>query len=526
MPETPFKTEIDSLDGTPEKRMFWSIIADYDLRTGICELVDNAIDLWMGHQPRGSLLIDIELDADRQLISLTDDAGGVREEDLRVLIAPGGSRNDPDAEVIGIFGVGSKRAVVALAEEVVIKTRHKTGQSFEIDIPKEWLELPTWDLPAYKIPDIQPGITRVELSHLRKRFSDMEINDLRFHLGEVYEWFLLIDGCRIRVNEIDAVATRFNVWAFPPGYAPKRAEFEMELRDNRRLGVEITAGLIRDRDPELDNYGVYFYCNNRLIVKELRVREVGYFITSEAGVPHPDASLCRAIVRLNGQAKLMPWNSSKSGINYSHTVFQQLRSTLVPLVAHFSSLSRRLKDDWERKVFRFEAGEIDSITPAEATERGRLVLPPLPQVNKPHVEQLKARNRKALRDEPWTLGIIEAMAAVDIIGRQKLQTKNRIALILLDSNFEIGLKEFIVHCPDLFPQPNLKTLFEKRDRVIDAVASKIHLPTTHLKKAKHYYVLRNKLIHERATVEITNHDVDTYRDTVETILQILFNLTF
>ena len=40
------KTEIAPIDGTPVKRMFWSIISDYDLRTGLCELVDNAIDLW------------------------------------------------------------------------------------------------------------------------------------------------------------------------------------------------------------------------------------------------------------------------------------------------------------------------------------------------------------------------------------------------------------------------------------------------------------------------------------------------
>jgi hypothetical protein len=63
---------------------------------------------------------------------------------------------------------------------------------------------------------------------------------------------------------------------------------------------------------------VYVYCNHRLVVKELRSREVGYFVTSEAGVPHPDASLCRVSVRLQGPARLMPWNSTKSRINYAH----------------------------------------------------------------------------------------------------------------------------------------------------------------------------------------------------------------
>src|SRR5712692_12075528 len=104
------KTEIEPIDGTPEKRMFWSIISDYDLKTGMCELVDNAIDLWTIAERPEKLSINITLDADRQLIAVHDNAGGVKHDELRLLIAPGGSRNDPDAEVIGIFGVGGKRA--------------------------------------------------------------------------------------------------------------------------------------------------------------------------------------------------------------------------------------------------------------------------------------------------------------------------------------------------------------------------------------------------------------------------------
>ena len=171
------------------------------------------------------------------------------------------------------------------------------------------------------------------------------------HLGETYHWFIN-EGCTITVNG-DAVTARwFETWAFPTGFAPHSAVFEVEVAEGGKIAVAITAGLIRDRVPEEDNYGVYFYCNHRLIVKELRTREVGYFVTSEAGVPHPDASLCRAIVRLQGPARLMPWNSTKNGINFGQVPFQHVRPTLIPLVSHFSKLSRRLKNDWDREVYR------------------------------------------------------------------------------------------------------------------------------------------------------------------------------
>lgn len=352
------KTEIAPIDGTPDKRMFWSIISDYDLKTGICELVDNALDLWMSSKPRPELRIVILLDADRQLVVIKDNAGGVEHEDLRLLVAPGGSKNDPEAETIGIFGVGNKRAVVALGEHVVIKTRHGTGRAFEIEITKDWLSSPEWELAAYEIPELEAGTTEIIVSHLRKPFSQGDVEELLAHLGETYAWFLRQRGCSIELNGVKVRPHGFDNWAFPPEFEPHSALFDVELNQGEKIRAEVTAGLIRDRIPESGNYGVYFYCNRRLIVKELKTRDVGYFVTSEAGVPHPDASLCRVIVRLDGPAKLMPWNSSKAGINFGHAAFHQIRPTLIQLVSHFSSLSRRLKDDWERNVFAFKSGTI------------------------------------------------------------------------------------------------------------------------------------------------------------------------
>jgi len=257
--------------------------------------------------------------------------------------------------------------------------------------------------------------------------------ELVVHLGETYDWFSRHEDCLIRVNETTVVPRGFEIWAFPPDFEPRKATFKLDLQGHDQISVEATSGLIRDRVAEADNYGVYFYCNHRLIVKELKTREVGYFITSEAGVPYPDASLCRAIVRLNGPAKLMPWNSSKTGLNFHHPAFQQVRPILIQLVSHFSSLSRRLKDNWDEKVFRYPVGAVTAIDSGEITPTKRLILPPLPSVNKPRVEHLKAQNKTQIHDQPWTLGLLEAVAAVDIIVRQRLETKNRIALILLDS---------------------------------------------------------------------------------------------
>ncbi len=275
--------------------MFWSIISDYDLKTGLTELVDNALDTWIGTPNRSPLRIELTLDADRQMVTITDNAGGVPRANLRLLIAPGGSTNSPDGKTIGIFGVGSKRAVVAVAEHVSIKTHYRGDESYQIDITKEWLASPDWDLSAYAIPEIDVGTIRIELSQLRKPLAATDAEVLRIHFSESYEWFLEIDDCNIVVNGTEVEPHAFDAWAYPPEFPPRTALFHISPDGAGTIGVEITAGLILDRDPEADNYGAYIFCNNRLIVKELRTREVGYYVSSEAGVPHPDASLCRVI---------------------------------------------------------------------------------------------------------------------------------------------------------------------------------------------------------------------------------------
>src|SRR5258707_689732 len=97
------KTEVAWIDGTPDKRMFWSIISDYDLPSGLCELVDNALDLWVERGRNKPLALTIDLDVNRQLLAVRDNAGGIKQAELRLLVAPGGSRNDPFAALIGIF---------------------------------------------------------------------------------------------------------------------------------------------------------------------------------------------------------------------------------------------------------------------------------------------------------------------------------------------------------------------------------------------------------------------------------------
>ncbi len=531
MSQVSRKTQLRTIDGTPKKRLFLSIISDYDLKTGICELVDNALDLWVGTERSSKLLVEVGLNVDRQLIQVKDNAGGVRDTDAELLVSPGASRNEFGQALIGIFGVGGKRAGVALGELVEIKSRHSNERSFQVDLSSDWIESPDWSLDLYEIPAVEPGTTTVDISKVRQSFDSDDVAKMQKHLGETYAKFLQED-CAITLNRAPVDPRRFDLWAYPPQYPPRTSSFQIEPAEGRSLDVTISAGLIRDRDPEGENYGVYFYCNDRLIMKEVKAREVGYYVSAEAGVPHPDASLCRVIVEFRGAAELMPWNSSKSGINFNHPAFMAVRRRVIEFTSYYTKVSRALKNSWVEDVFKHQTGTPEEIPAGQILAARKMTFPKPPSSRTPsHIEVLRSANVSVFKNKPWTLGLIEAMGLVDLISRQDYITKNRAALILLDSNFEIAIKEYIVSNKAIFPAHKytdtyIANLFKQRSSVVNEIQQHAKFPQRIINKINYYYVLRNSLIHQRATVLITDDQVQDYRETIERVLKKLFGVKF
>jgi hypothetical protein len=223
----------------------------------------------------------------------------------------------------------------------------------------------------------------------------------------------------------------------------------------------------------------------------------------------------------------MPWNSTKSAIVYSHPTFKALQDGLIQVVTEYSSLSRRLRGAWGEEVFEHKAGKILELKVKDVQQIKKAHLLPLPKVLKRRIDHLRENNLQIMKEQPWTVGLVEAIAAVDLIRRQKFQTKNRIALLLLDSSFEIALKEFIVHTEgfDLGGR-TYEQVFSRRESVMKVIQQQETIDRITLRKIRHYYDKRNKLIHEEATQDPTDEDIANYEETVQEVLTQLFRLQF
>jgi hypothetical protein len=332
------KTSLPPIDATPSKRLYLSIIADYDVNRAICELIDNALDIWVLAGRTEKLNVEILLDQNQQRINVVDDAGGIRKSDLHFIVAPGYTGNPEHQQIIGMFGVGTKRAVVALAQEVRIRTRHAT-ETYQVEFNDDWIkDSEDWSLPAFRVDDIARGTTEIELTKLRKQITEDTISQLRIHLGRTYAKFLTNRKVMISLNSKRLKPITFDNWAYPPGYEPRIYSGSILTKDGMNVTVNAIGGLTLESSPAGD-YGVYFYCNDRLVASNLTTYEMG-FATGLAGKPHADISLTRVVVSLYGEAQLMPWNSSKSDINTSNEVFVSLRNWLVQVVKGYASLSR------------------------------------------------------------------------------------------------------------------------------------------------------------------------------------------
>lgn len=520
------KKEIDSLNATPSKRLFLSIIADYDLNRSICELVDNGLDVWVRGGRANDITIKIILDKLQQTITVEDNAGGLAKSELRYIVGPGQTGTSPTDETIGIFGVGTKRAVVALSQDIRIKTRHGKEKTYQVDFNEDWLKDDDWMLPVYEVDEIPKGTTIVELQKLRIHITDDLLAQLKDHLSTAYAIFLSSNHVTLRFNNEKLGPRFFTNWAYPPDYPPQKYTGTLKTEDDRVIHIEAIGGLTTESSPAAGEYGVYFYCNDRLVARALKTLEVG-FTRGLAGLPHPKVSLTRVLVFLHGDASTMPWNSSKSDINTKHVVFLALQNWLVQVVRDYASLSRIWVGDWPEKVFKYTTGTMKEVVIEEFPNVKKSFLPPLPKSRPRFVDIVTQKNRKVANQKPWAKGLYEGIIAADLISKQRLEQRNRIVLIVLDSTLEIAFKEYLVNeSGTTYNDQRLLALFGKRSDVHAEI--KKYVPFNHVlwKKVEHYYRLRCKLVHERVTVGISEEEIQDFRELVEKILRKLYKLKF
>ena len=172
--------------------------------------------------------------------------------------------------------------------------RFPKDDTHRLDFDENWLEDDDdWQLKVYEVDPIPEGSTVVDLQKLRAPITDEAQTQLKDHFSSTYAKFITNKNVVIKLDGETLTPEFFENWAYPPGYPPTRYTGALTVEDGKAISVEALAGLTLESSPATGEYGVYFYCNNRLVSRAMKTFEVG-FTRGLAGVAHPKVSLTRA----------------------------------------------------------------------------------------------------------------------------------------------------------------------------------------------------------------------------------------
>jgi hypothetical protein len=346
-------------------------------------------------------------------------------------------------------------------------------------------------------------------------------------LGATYSQFILKDNFSILLNSVEIEPVVFESWSYPPSFEPKHYSGKVTV-DSKEINLDIISGLAKQGDPAGGEYGLYLYCNDRLISRAYKGYEVGYK-AGMAGQPHPAISLVRVIVRLNGGSQLMPWNSSKSEINTKSHTFKALENQIIQIVTNYSRASRSMADEWATKVFPFKNGVIKEVSVSELTQNTDLHLVPIPRKTyQKYIDVIKRNNKSIAINKPWVKGTYEALIAVEEISKLNIEQNNRICLLILDSTLEIAFKDYLANetPPNTYAPARLTNIMGNRATVHAEIGIYINFKRDTWARVNYYYNLRCELVHKRVAVTITNEDLKNYRDLCEYMFKKMFGLNF
>jgi hypothetical protein len=335
--------------GTPTKHFFIeNLTRDLNLEDAILDLVDNSIDafirtrkidvspnlLRLGPSANGLKTPDeanIKVTISPTEISIIDTSGGIPLQHALTNVFRFGRVDDSQESSLGVYGVGLKRAIFKIGQQVLIESRTlQDGFILNLDLPQWADEEKSWDFPLEEIgaagSEADAGTT-IKISNLRpevsQRIKDPTLTrQLELALSTTYTLFLS------RFISISLNGKLVSPRPLPIGGSTdvKPGFREVQVGD---VKVEIIAGLAARESGEwnIERAGWYVLCNGRVVVNADKTSLTGWGIEAPQFVSKYRGFVGIAFFFSEKPAEL-PWTTTKRGLNQEAPVFQMARAEM------------------------------------------------------------------------------------------------------------------------------------------------------------------------------------------------------
>jgi len=344
---------MSKIDASPTKEFFISILGrDITLLDAVKDLVDNSVDGARRTRPSGDfsgLWVQVEVTPEHFLI--VDNCGGITVDTAKYYAFRFGRPPEARAQEgsIGQFGVGMKRALFKMGSAFEIQSKAPDSH-FKLSVDVEnWKMLKDeqnrelWEFEFDEVGEcesnpIEKCGTTLQVTELHPAIavefaSETFLAKLASGLQEAHARSMDC-GLRIKVGDTDLHHRMAGLLASNELKPIKiQQDFPANPDDGVPSAVKMTiyAGV---SESNANDAGWYIICNGRQIVQADKTTLTGWAtVLGEMTTPKAHNQFARFrgyVIFESNDANVLPWNTSKSGVDVESRVYQWALREMVP----------------------------------------------------------------------------------------------------------------------------------------------------------------------------------------------------
>lgn len=380
-------------DANPTKAFFIALIVrDVNITDCIKDLIDNSVDGMIRNSVGSSYKkFHVSLAVGADFFEIEDNCGGL-ELDIAQRYAFRFGKPDEEVErnkpIAGRYGIGMKRAVFKLGDQISISTQAKKSSfAMNIDVP-EWRkdDKPPWTFAIQNAKEKDPArledtFTKIRITSLHKEvseefrdplFSTRLLHDLEFAYAD-----RLRAGLTIRLNGNIAHPQRMEL------LLSSKVKPLVRTEKIGNVTVRYNVGLTSQDNDEMramDLAGWYIFCNNRLLVAADKTAETGWGKENKNPSFHPQYNQFRGYVFFeSNDVDSLPWNTAKNQLNTESAVYRatkpKLCAALREVVDYLNNRKSARSDDDSRYDRPLQSAKLTPIWDLPNSQQFKVALP-------------------------------------------------------------------------------------------------------------------------------------------------------
>lgn len=368
------------INANPSKALFIDMLTkDIPLIRAILDLVDNSVDGARRMRPNGNYSgLRIDLDVSKSRFKISDNCGGMGTQTAREYAFRFGRADDaPETPgSVGQFGVGMKRAFFKMGGHFNVTSKTKNS-SFVLDVNvEEWKKDEKW---IFRFKSFEEGIKNnpdeigtvvivttlhdnVTANFVQENFRTRLAQELSTaHLMSMNKGLeITLNGIPLQMRDLTLLVSK--------QIKPVRKKLSYKVKEHLDpVSVEIVAGIANSSPKDA---GWYVFCNGRMLLERDKTQVTGWGEKDGGKIPlyHQQYARLRGYVFFNSDdAELLPWNTTKTGVDTDSLIYQSVRLEMVNLmrpIIDFLNALKETKGDAEEKE-----SPLEKIVTASQTHR-------------------------------------------------------------------------------------------------------------------------------------------------------------